>query len=590
MNKNDDLTASTDTYPVQYREVNAATTLDSILEEMYSYDNKYTFIVTIKSGVNATIGKRHNTIRCNVTLKGGGTSRSKIYISKSVVNVTTGQGDSIIPIAGTGDDNRVKVRFENVEFMPVGAEPGKTFVSSNATDFKAEAHLVKIYFASEVVFLNVKSTLENGRIANLDMRACDNVTVTKCDFTNNNGVMADNVTGCIIMVRGNMNNINVVDNTFNKYGNDEIIGFFGSAVPESGYDAAFPPERKNIILRRNIRVTGNTFRYRRPETYAGSGVLRPSKTMDVMISFAGDTYTYWENVWFAYNDIICEDYVVRAIWVELIQNMREEAAFRIFGNTILRNYTHTDANAWSVDFCLSCNGVPAAVTQEPIEIAFNKCYSNQTIGKSTYGHNTFLLEGTSVYAHDNLIDGSKFKAVNPYGYQPDGIVVMRADTYASHMRFCANTCNCIAYLAYVDKASDGQELSLTVSRNKVFGYNLSDTANPFYGGSELVFVTNAMTTHLRVENNYFATSSYELLLQDFSPKGSIWASGNVWETKKATSTASTGVKLYANYSTGVTFRLDQVTCISNVITGERTLDPIQFPSSASTVIAGNVTV
>ena len=589
MKDNIRLTAASEEEFVKYREVNASKTLDTVLEEMYSYDNQYTFIVTIKAGVNASIAKRHNTIRCNVTIKGGGTSRSKIYISKSVVNVTTGQGDSIIPISGTGDDNRVKVRFENVEFMPVGAEPGKTFVSSTATDFKAEAHLVKLYFASEVVFLNVKSTLENGKITNLDMRACDNVTVTKCDFTNNNGVMADNVTGCIIMVRGNMNNINVVDNTFNKYGNDEIIGFFGSAVPESGYDAAFPPERKNIILRRNIRVTGNTFRYRRPETYAGSGVLRPSKSMDVMISFAGDTYTYWENVWLAYNNIICEDYVVRAIWVELIQNMREEAAFRIFGNTILRNYTRTDANAWSVDFCLSCNGVPA-VTQEPIEIAFNKCYSNQTIGKSTYGHNTFLLEGTSVYAHDNLIDGSKFKAMNPYSYQPTGIVVMRTDTYSTHMRFCSNKCNCIAYLAYVDKASDGQELSLTVSRNTVFGYNLSDAANPFYGGSELVFVANAMTTHLRVENNYFATSSYELLLQGFSPKGSIWASGNVWETKKATPSSAQDVCMYINYNTGITFSLEQATCIHNVITGERMLNEIQLPASTSTVIAGNLTL
>lgn len=588
MNKNDDLTASTDTYPVQYREVNAATTLDSILEEMYSYDNKYTFIVTIKSGVNATIGKRHNTIRCNVTLKGGGTSRSKIYISKSVVNVPDDQGDSILPIAGTGDDNRVKVRLENIEFMPVGAEPNKTFVSSDTTNFKTIAHVVKIYFGSEVVFLNVKSTAENGKLVNLDLRTCDNVTITQCEFTNDNGVMADNTEGCIIMIRGNMNNINVVNNTFNKYGNDEIIGFFGSAAPESGYDAAVPSERKSIILRRNIRVTGNTFRYRRPETYSGSGVLRPSKTIDVLISFAGNAYTYWENVWFAYNDIICEDYVVRAIWVEVIRYMREETSFRIFGNTITRSYTRTDADSWSVDFCLSCNGV-TSVTQAPIEIAFNKCYSNQTIGKSIHGHNTFLLEGTSVYAHDNLIDGSNFKAMNPYSYQPTGIVVMRTDTYSTHMRFCSNKCNCIAYLAYVDKAADGQELSLAVSQNSVFGYNLSDASKPFYGGSKLVFVSGAMTTHLRVEDNYFATSSYELLLQGFSAKGSIWASGNVWETKKTSSSSAKDVCIYVNYNTGITFSLEQATCISNVIIGERTLNPIQLPASASTAIAGNIT-
>lgn len=230
------------------------------------------------------------------------------------------------------------------------------------------------------------------------------------------------------------------------------------------------------------------------------------------------------------------------------------------------------------------------MTQEPIEIAFNKCYSNQTIGQSTYGHNTFLLEGTSVYAHDNLIDGSKFKAVNPYGYQPAGIVVMRTATYGSHMRFCANTCNCIAYLAYVDTASAGQELSLTVSRNKVFGYNLSDADNPFYGGTKLVFASGAMITYLRVENNYFATSSYELLLQGFSSKGSIWVSGNVWETKKPPTSKATDVCLYINYHTEATFSLDQATCIQNVITGERTLNEIQLPTSASTVIAGNLTV
>lgn len=151
---------------IHYATVDSSSTLESILQEITRtqtitvdgiaksvpvYDCNHTWYITIAEGVNAFINNRYGNIYCNFHLKGVGTEKSPIYISQDVVMQTSGRGDAILAIQGEDTENRIKVSFENVDFMPVGAVPLLIFQSSDATDFKEEAIIVKIYFASKEV-------------------------------------------------------------------------------------------------------------------------------------------------------------------------------------------------------------------------------------------------------------------------------------------------------------------------------------------------------------------------------------------------------------------------------------------------------
>ncbi len=568
--------------------VNASKTLDSVLAEIVRteqvqengvtvtrpvYNREHTWNITIASGYAATISSRYGRIRCNFHLKGAGTAKSKIYISKSVVT-QTGLGDSILSFYGESMARRIEVSFENLEFMPVGAVAGTTFVSSSATNFTTEAHLIKIYFARKATLYKVTSFLENGIISNVDFRTCDGIRVNECEFTNNNGVMSGNRTGGIMMVRGIMNDVIISNSTFTKYGNDEMLWVAGNPVPEPSLSDGVPDAEKELSVRRNIRITNNTFHYRRPTVSADSSTLRPSNTMDVMITFDSFKNCYWENVLFAYNTILAEDLVRRIVWVQNTQNSREYKNFRFFGNKIRHAYTYTSADGWAYDFWMSGDG--SVQPQEPIEIAGNEIEMAETIGPSNIGHIGIFQSGLSLNVHDNLIDGTDFKVENPYSYQSTGILPFSIENYAATLEFVNNKCYNTGSFGYIRNSTDNAAVTVRIRGNYV------------EGGSRIAF-SGAPETDLRVENNYFRSTSYELMLQGAPPTGAIWASENVWETIKPTPTSSSGVKIFANYTTGATWDLSRITFIDNVVTGERTLGTLTFPTAVTTVIAGNTT-
>lgn len=96
-----------------------------------------------------------------------------------------------------------------------------------------------------------------------------------------------------------------------------------------------------------------------------------------------------------------------------------------------------------------------------------------------------------------------------------------------------------------------------------------------------------------LERNFFKTTSYELLAQQFSPKGSLWASLNVWDTQIKASPSQTTEPSYCTVFAYYPLpnlpiiNLERVTFISNVIYGEKIIGTIDLPSAEATVIANN---
>lgn len=126
---------------------------------------------------------------------------------------------------------------------------------------------VKIYHANKVDICRVNSYADNAIFTNFDLRVCSNITFKNCNITNYNNCMA----GGNLWIRGEACNVYIADNTFRKYGNDEIFGIFEATV-----DAH--TNRLAHVARENISVSNNKFIY-------GSEDGRCDIFNDVLVSF-----------------------------------------------------------------------------------------------------------------------------------------------------------------------------------------------------------------------------------------------------------------------------------------------------------------
>ena len=169
------------------------------------------------------------------------------------------------------------------------------------------------------------------------------------------------------------------------------------------------------------------------------------------------------------------------------------------------------------------------------------------------------------------------------------------------MVFSGNTCTGVCMLGRIEMSnlvsnrvcdSVGEE-----AYSVGFKADIELTDNYVEGASKFFFQLKDQTAeaaptevNLRLERNFFRTTSYELLAQQFSPAGSLWASLNVWDTRiEPSATQTTGpyyCTVFANYS-GQAINLDRVTFISNVICGERVIETIDLPPADAAIIAGN---
>lgn len=550
------------------------------------YNSAHTWFITIEYGYDAMILNRHNGIRCNFYLKGESPNdvdnpqKAKIFIDRNVVNQTVGLGDSILGIRGENYNERIAVGFENIAFMPIGQIPGTEFESSNDTDFEVEAMIVKIYFAKKVTFYKISSFLQNGKISPIDLRTCDNVIVEDCDFTNNNGVMEGNRVGSILMIRGIMHNVTICNNTFTKYGNDEIlwIAFSPEPVPKTEgneyYTTDVPEAERELIFRRNICITNNTFIYKRPQKSDNSG-LYPSNAMGVMITFESYPNTYWENVLVANNNIQIEDLVHRVFWVSISEDAREFHSFRFIGNKIRRDYSSIEVDGWSSDFWIT--GAKTQQSFEAIEIAQNEMIATQTIGDSSSGHVCVYQTGMNVDVHDNIFDGKDFTLVSS-AKQQKGFVAFTMESYSGILRFHNNKIVQTAHLGQVLNIPQDEEIELEVLNN-------------FVDGGSRIYFWDSTNVHLRVEGNYFKTSSYALFLLGSPKGGSIRATNNVWETdyyenKGIVPVGYEGV-LYDPEPYVTDILLSRVVFTNNVVTGDISNVMTKLPPASITVRNGN---
>ena len=588
--------------------------LASLLDWIVSKDdnNKYRYgyrdtweITIIDDDYPQVISKRIVSIRCNIIIKGSD-SKSKIYFDSGVV-APIGD-DAIICFTGEDFDHRISVQLINLEFMRVGlTDKGELQEGSN---FYEGSYLLKIWYAKEIVIYNCDSTLCNGKISNLDIRVADDITVDNCHFINENGLMLvsdepgkfkPNDYGCIILIRGKVNNVRISHNTFEKYGNDEVIAFFGDSNVYDKVTYKTPEWKQRYIQRRNIEVTGNTIIYGYPK-YGPISYLYAH--CDVLITFNGaEEYlqNYLQNVDFSFNTIDCNLPVYRVIGFGNLECAKKNLNVKVHDNIIKHSYNYenlgTTDTEMAVDFSFSYSeGNKGLASSEPIEIFNNTVIAEEKMWRSVHGHINIDLQGGSVVVRNNNFDSSEFVLNQLNDGQPQGSIVMQVKDNESRMVFSGNTCTGVGLLGRIEMSNcDGDKCDTSRFKTDIeLTDNYVDGVSKFFFQPESQDQDLAPTeVNLRLERNFFKTTSYELLAQQFSPKGSLWASLNVWDTQIKASPSQTTEPSYCTVFAYYPLpnlpiiNLERVTFISNVIYGEKIIGTIDLPSAEATVIANN---
>lgn len=521
-----------------------------------------TAIITINCA-ESVLTSRHYNIKCNLVLRGDTalSALPKIYFKGGTIYTDDGD-DALLAVRGNSPHDRVSVLFENLEFM----RPTRT--NSSNHNFTTGTYLIKIWFASSVIFNNVTSTLENGMISTLDIRASDNITVNGCRFINNSGLLEKNTYGCILQLRGNMNNVHVTNNYFQKYGNDELLAFFGNAAPYHKLSGLFSKAENTYVYRRNITVTGNTFVYQKPSS---SSPYRPT---DMMINF-GPTNTaaegeetqkvFYENVWVAYNNIEVKEHAKRVFAFSGLADWREAANFQVCYNTITHDYDNsTQSDNWTYDFCLM-ESATSPLTPPCIYFANNQINADEKLSTGGFGHVCFGLNGGTAKAFNNKLYGtSGGTQIKPF----------LLHQYPSRLEFSYNTCTETVYSGQIERVP---YCELLMRGNSMRG----NSKLYFYRGNSS---DKTQTAHVVMEDNFFVSGGFELVCQEFSYNGSLRVNGNTWYVNRAGN--GNEVVTYATY-TGASSKLTEAVFTNNVIAGNRYVSNVALPGADVTVVSNN---
>lgn len=487
--------------------VNNNLSLDDALTQAAKYGTTDKVTISINPQYAQTIKKKHLQLRCSLTLKSSTQKQAVVYFDKQAIAQSQSWGDAYISIEGNGPDDRLSVNVSHIDFMPIGSKPGEKFTPSSATDFNGGNYTLKIYFASKVNIDHVNSTLINGFATNLDLRECNNINITYCNFTNYNGLQPGNREGAIMSIRGNIRGLRIENNVFHKYGNDEIIHLFGSNLPEPAYSAAVAARASDTIIRENITIRNNSFIYGAPFE------ATPPKRMinDTLISIMANTATDWKNIEICNNTFNANECIRRVFTFYDIFNRGSVENFRIHDNLITHNYqADSEQEYWASDFYFNTSSAPEQFNGV-IEIDSNKIVAAETLGRTYMGHIFLYLNGTSVKASRNNINATSFSLADRYSGQPDGLIPFLIEKNDSR-------------LAMSDNLLSGAGMAGNIKN--VASASLTLTGNNFQLKNCALHFLSVKACELNLTDNLFATESTPLLLDGFAATGSITITGN----------------------------------------------------------------
>ena len=431
--------------------------------------------------------------RCNTVIKGISPEATKVIVREGFASGKSKMQDDVFFAIHGSTTKKVKAEIRDISFE---------LASHNGILWEnAAKHIVKIWHGDGIIVDNIVSKTRDAANTNLDLRECSNVLVQNSEFENyNNCNMGGN-----LWSRGKQNNIVVKNNVFRKYGNDEVLAFWGG---RSGIND--DSEMKDIVVKDNQFYYGN----------------KAKSKKDIKVSvficfyhFQEDVFRiknrcYVDNIVFKNNSITIDDVIYRDISFNF-DSLASVGNIEISNNSITNTRkSSSDSNYMNDITLVACGNI-----QSPVIIKNNTVNNHGEVlcnGKNS-GYTFLSLKGVDVNLNGNVVNSD-------YGV---GLLWCHAGLMNITMQ--NNTATGL-YKTGILGSSEGT--------SKI---NIIANANTLDGDTRL-YCENLDELTLNFTNNTFNSSASHFFLQEGAPKTWVVFDGNTINALKGK-----GI-MFANYS------------------------------------------
>lgn len=436
---------------------------------------------------------------CSVDIKGQGASKTIVEfgIGEDHEGFQWMQGDTFFQMSGTAQ-NPIQVNIHDISFR-LKPHRGLWWVleKDNPLEKSQEKLAVKIIHANKVNIERVNSIMQNAMITNFDLRVCSNITIKDCEITNFNNCL----TGGNLWIRGEVRNVHIAFNKFYKYGNDEMIAFFGKDID------AYTHETRSLCPKENIVIENNYLCY--------GGYNEPDKNEDffchvLLAFFTNENET---NATCNYRNFSFKDNKI-----DILEPMRINfklsfndgdcySNMRVTGNMIHNKCSRIEPKRYMQDFDI----VGPLQAGEPVIIARNSTINDYPViapwGGTAYFH--LFVDGAQVLYQDNVLNDN----TSSYGDIKTGCRFLWASKRGGMLSLKKNELKGLYMLASL-ASGDG-----------IGPITLNATSNTFAGDTR-IYCDNVEKLDLNFTGNMFCSSNSNFFLQEAAQENTLVFWGN----------------------------------------------------------------
>ena len=434
------------------------------------------------------------TVECNscIEIKGVGSKKVTIVLDKG--NDADGfkafTDDTFIKAAGTRK-HPITVSIHDVA-IKLNAHKGIWWEN-------AEKFGVKIYHAQKVNIQRVNCYADNAQFTNFDLRVCSNISFKNCNITNYNNC----ATGGNLWIRGETSNVEITDNTFRKYGNDEVLAFFeATADAHTG--------RRAIVKRENILVSDNQFIYE-----ASKDVECRNLFNDVLVSYFSFDGNHAEgagcnnkNVTFTNNKFeinsLCR--TTLALGFSAVDTQENVA----FVENVLENQPQNTKEKYNhQDIVITDN----SAKRNPVYFCANTINNHTPVVNiyGTTGNTVALLRGGHIQMEGNSI--CDYALSSPLTKKILGTTLLWCGEQGGKATLLGNEATGLKQLATVSEGAGIDSFTIIAHDNR-------------FEGDTRIYCNNVRHLDLAFVNNTFVSDNMNFFLQEFATEGALTFKNN----------------------------------------------------------------
>ena len=443
-------------------------------------------------------------INCDFTIEGCKNTR----IIANFPNQAAYQDDCFIHFSNFNNNrsyySRFKTIIKNIIFDVHSNHHWKT-QEDGVTP--AELYYLKVYYPQSLLLDNVKMSLSNHPITNIDIRNGQNILIENCVLENYHDNINVSVGGNL-WLRAITNNVKIINNIFKKTGNDEALAFFGHHTDDNYILPADDIPSDGFCRKQNIIVSNNIFEYGEPGTTVASIINDCLITLIDLTSNQSQTLKHvYDNISFEGNTIIMNDLTKRVFSSMNIGNTKIRNVYFVNNNIKINGFTASSAFCEIFVFDNQSNGVNSIY-----HVKGNKVFNQ---AKITDGNNTmlyFLLQnGGIVSVLDNYLkiyedNNDTTQEQRRFNF----FWINKRDSSISIENNYIEGCHMLGSISH--STSSGDE---AINYAKVLIKN-----NYIKGGSS-IYTNNIGWFVLNIEDNYIESDQYVIALQNYGNSGNF---------------------------------------------------------------------